>query len=46
MLFVDIVNPPLYFTFQTDLTVNEVYDSYIKQKYDLKPTTRTTYVYA
>lgn len=27
------------------VTVNEVYDSYIKQKYDLKPTTRTTYVY-
>lgn len=27
------------------VTVNEVFDSYIKQKYDLKPTTRTNYVY-
>ena len=24
------------------VTVNEVYDSYIKQKYDLKPNTRTS----
>ena len=27
------------------VTVNEVYDSYIKQKYDLKATTRTNYIY-
>ena len=27
------------------VTVNEVYDSYIKQKYDLKATTRARYIY-
>ena len=27
------------------ITVNEVYDSYIKQKYDLKPTTKVNYIY-
>ena len=27
------------------ITVNDVFDSYIKQKYDLKPTTRVSYIY-
>ena len=27
------------------ITVNDVYDAYIKQKYDLKPTTRVNYIY-
>ena len=27
------------------ITVNDVFDSYIKQKYDLKPTTRVNYIY-
>lgn len=27
------------------VTVNQIYDSYIKQKYDLKPSTRANYIY-
>ncbi len=27
------------------ITVNQIYDAYIKQKYDLKPTTRVNYIY-
>ena len=27
------------------ITVNDVYDAYIKTKYDLKPTTKVNYVY-